>query len=170
MRAPSFKLIRRQLYTLLRSLSLSSTLSTKTHNAAQLANVTDEAFQAERWTDALIALDAMEELGHKPKLGSIQRWIAKSGDTWGTPMGTALIDAIIRSTGTMTFSLEGTPLEEANGLTRIEPWSDWEPSPCPDPDQVNAEAANSDENPTGQTCKLTDRPATLYPTFRSRFG
>jgi hypothetical protein len=107
LRSSNFKLIRKQLYTLLRSLSLSSALSTKTYSTAQLANLTSEAFEAERWTDALVSLDALEELGHRPKLGSIQRWISKSGDTWGTPMGTALIDAIIRSTGTMPYSPNG---------------------------------------------------------------
>jgi hypothetical protein len=95
LRGKECKTIRTQLYSLLRALSLSA--NTKLHTPQQLSHLVNESLEASRWTEALIALDAMHALSRQPKLGSVQRWTARIGGIWGSDMGCALASAIIRS-------------------------------------------------------------------------
>lgn len=71
----ALKPIRLNLYSLLKSLSLSSNV--KLFSTAQISSVISDAMDAGNWSDALVALHAMESLKKEPKLGSLQRWISR---------------------------------------------------------------------------------------------
>lgn len=127
LRAKECKSIRTQLYSLLRALSLSA--NTKLYTAQQLSHLVNEALEAGKWAEALVALDALHALDRHPKLGSVQRWIARIGSIWGSDMGCALASAIIRSSSA-ALAVSPDVLQHSasiiDGVTLLIAWDGWD--------------------------------------------
>ena len=99
-----FKSIRIDLYQLLKSFSLSSQV--KLFTTQQISSIINESLSNRKWSDALVALYSMKELGKTPKLGSIQRWVSRLDWEFDSEMAEHLLFSIIQVSGQKTSCFE----------------------------------------------------------------
>lgn len=65
--------------------------------AAGISGRVSAAFENGHWSDALVLLETMHQLGKVPKLGALQRWVAGLGDgATSNPNALRLLDAVLR--------------------------------------------------------------------------
>lgn len=123
---PALKPIRVSLFSLLKSLSLSSQSSNnKLLSTQQLSCLVSDALDAEKWNDAIVTLDAMRDLKRTPRLGSIQRWVARCAENQDIEMRNALMAGVLSLCG------EGVAMDPqylVDGVCRLPNWNHWKES------------------------------------------